>query len=304
MRRIVTWGRPILLIGAAILTVRCTLPEALQPAAWREARFTERVAKVLADTLPAFDVTVQAPLVLTVAPRPDEAGGRRVQARLAGLWQECERIEAPCDPPIRHYAARIAEFAQLGPEPPQRPDLRVVVRPSAYLDDYRSAVGPDPEAEIVAAPLAGDLWVVCVADRQGTLQVLGAGDLKRLGLTRDEAIRLGRRNVDASLKPLSAVTHLLPDNSFGTIEGGVYESSRFLFHEQWAHVAERLRGPLIIAVPASGMVLYGRASRQVGIAAMRRFAMDATEAAERPISTTVFKWTRRGWQPVPLPAGS
>jgi hypothetical protein len=299
MRRIVTWGRPILLIGAAILTARCTLPEALQPAAWLEERFTTRVAKVLVDTLPAFDVTVQEPLVLAVAPRADAAGGRRVQARLASLWEGCKRAEAACDQSIRHYAASIAEFAQLGPQSPQRSDLRVVVRPSAYLDEYRMVVGMDPEAEIVAAPLAGDLWVVCVVDRPGALQVLGAGDLRRLGLTKDEAIRLGRRNVDSSLRPLSAVTHLLPDNSFGTIEGGVYESSRLLFHEQWADVAQRLRGPLIVAVPASGMVLYGRASRQVGIAAMQRFAADATEEAKRPISTTVFKWTRRGWQPVP-----
>jgi uncharacterized protein YtpQ (UPF0354 family) len=148
---------------------------------------------------------------------------------------------------------------------------------------------------------AGDLWLVCVADLPSSVRVLNRGDLEKLGLSKDEAIALGRQNVSASLRPLNAVTQPLPPQGFGYIEDNEYESSRILLHGEWAELAATMKGDLIVAVPGDRLTVYGDSGRPQAVPAMAAFARYALDRMQRPISATLFRWTPSGWEPVTNP---
>ena len=73
-------------------------------------------------------------------------------------------------------------------------------------------------------------------------------------------------------------------------------SSRLIFHEDWAPIAEKLEGRLIVAVPASDTIVFGKEEDAAALDAMAALAAEMTRKAERPISKSVFRWTPDGWQ--------
>jgi uncharacterized protein YtpQ (UPF0354 family) len=74
-----------------------------------------------------------------------------------------------------------------------------------------------------------------------------------------------------------------------------YQSSRILFHEDWSSVATQYGGHLIVAVPASDVVIFGRESDPVAVKAVANLARKMFDDAQHPVSTKVFRWTATGW---------
>ncbi len=241
-------------------------------------------------------VTVKEPLTLELA--AGKGGGHAV-ASLDRIWRFCAANRARCPNAVQGYVANTSSALEESVLPIDRTKFLPVVRPSAYIAQLDQDVAANPAAQPVARPLAGDLSLAIVRDEPRKLRFLNARDLEDLALTPDGVMALAMRNITAALRPMDAVAHDAPGQAFFYIEGDDYESSRILLHEEWAQVAKRMGGELLLAVPGSRLVIYGDARRPGMPQAMASFVRDAVKRSERPISATLFKWTPEGWEPLP-----
>jgi uncharacterized protein YtpQ (UPF0354 family) len=153
------------------------------------------------------------------------------------------------------------------------------------------------KSDLVTGPLVGDFSWILVADMPQATRVINSEDLAKLGLTRDQALDLGRRNVLADLRPLSAVVQALPADGIGTIQGSFYESSRLCLHETWKELAAKMTGPLLVGAPGPDIVLYADGGRPHSLDALTTLVRYTAEHSQKPLSTQVFKWTEGGWIP-------
>lgn len=260
-----------------------------------QAGFTAHVAKLLRAAMPDASVSVKSPLIVVTASASEPDGS---QVNLDRVWAYCVSERASCAPTVTRFVTNVAASLRDKNQPIERSMIRLVVRSASYLEEIRQATAATPEAALVATRFAGDLWLACVADLPRSTKFLSAGDLSKLGLSEDAAIALGKQNLASLLRPMAEIIRDAPAKAFGYLEGGEYESSRVLLHDDWAPLAQALNGQLVVTVPESRLVLYGDAARPNALEAMTVLARRIMIQAERPISPTLLKWTPTGWTTV------
>lgn len=239
-------------------------------------------------------VKIVGPLTLIIEAPPAQG---ETQINLDRVWRRCASEPAACEATVEAFVAEMSDRARTDAAPADASALRVVVRTSDQLTAARGDVLGDPATEIVAAPLAGDLWLVCVIDTPRSAAWLNTSDLARLGLSEKEAFALAKRNLAAALPPLRSVLRSIAGDSFGYLNADAYyESSRLLLHEDWAPLARQLSDRLIVAVPQSGLVIYGDTGRPQTAKVMRVVAERAAAEAQLPISPVLLEWTSDGWR--------
>ncbi len=257
---------------------------------------TDYFAKALTKALPEFEITISGPLTLDAT--PPEHPERRQQVRLNRIYDFCLRNPAGCERAATEFITNSSGMVREADAPLEPSMVRAVVRPVGYVEEARKYRPDDPKAQPIAVPLAGDLWVLYMADTPHAARLLRVRDAERAGLSTDTVIELGRRNIAAALRPLSDVAREPPSSGIGTIAGDYYESSRLSLHDDWSGIAARMSGGLIVAVPSNDLVLYADAGQPNAVAAMATLAREMVRKSPRPISPTVFKWTKEGWEPV------
>jgi hypothetical protein len=283
----------IFLLGFVIASAGPAAAGAADAGAADADALTTRAAETLAKALPAAKVTVKGPLQLGLTMQ-----SRSFTVRLDNPFDYCGRDPPNCDRALQAYLANLAATLKEAAEPLEKSAIRVVVRSTGYVEDAHRQAAGKPGALIIARPLAGDLWVLPVVDRPHGVKPLSAADLAGLGLSEDAAIALGKRNLASAIPPVSSVMHDLGPNAVGTISGNFYDSSRVVLHDQWAPLAKKLGGRLIVAVPATDVLVYGEAKDPAALDALATFAREAAKRSQRPISTTVLKWVPGGWEVV------
>lgn len=259
-----------------------------------ETGFTAYVAQALSQALPEGRVSVERPLALTVSLPPNPGA---FSLALENVWRYCARSAQGCTDAVGTFVANSAATLRDAVAPIDKATLRAVIRSKTYLDDLRRRPELNGSAP-VAQPLAGDLWMLCVVDRKAGVKILTTGDLALLKLSEAEALKLATRNVSGALPPLKSVLHDVPSSGIGYIAGDFYASSRMLLHDDWADLARKLHGKLVVAVPAPDLLVYGEGKDRATLDAISAFARDAASKTERPISMSLFKWVVGGWEPV------
>jgi hypothetical protein len=254
--------------------------------------FAREVAKVYERAGLAAEVVGR--LELEVA-SPD---GGVAKAFLDTVYRACVRDRAQCATLVeRQVEATAANLAYVS-TPPKLSDLRVTVRPQAYVDQLEAASGADP---VIAEPLAGELWVIGAIDQPKSIRTLSKRDLESLKLTADAAIEAGRRNLDAAARARIAEAIQAGGGAVGMFKGDDYTSSLIASPELWEPLADACGGELWVAVPASDVVLFADA-RKPELQTQIRAAARATAAlAKRPISADVYEWTPAGWNKIGAP---
>jgi uncharacterized protein YtpQ (UPF0354 family) len=255
--------------------------------------FTSYAAAAFSEALPDNKVTIKGPLLLEIGPEP-----HRIAMSLGNAHDFCLRDPQNCDRATREFVANSVAAMKETSADPRKEDIRVVVRGAAYVQQVLGLAAVKADLKPLARPIAGDIWLLGVIDRQHAIAVLNNAQLAKLGLSEDEAIALGKQNVMAALRPFSSVTGDVPAKGVGVIQGDFYESSRLLFHDDWAALANKLGGQLVIAVPAPDLVIYGKGSDRIALDAISAFVNEAAKKAQRPISATLFRWVPEGWQPI------
>ncbi len=279
----------------ALVACACLFATALQA---REAaipkdadKFTRFMAGRFTDALPGAKVTITAPLRLEVI-MPNGPHG----VFLDNIWSACERDRRRCRATVDEFLVNMPGVMKEGAEPVRTADVRVIVRTIAYVTEMQRVADGKPERAGVARLVVGDLWMVCVADSPHGIRVLQHADLTKLGLSDEEAIALGLKNVAATLPPLESDTHVLKPYGLKFAAGDFYESSRMLLHDSWAEMSKAMGGHLVVAVPNNDFLIYGNGGGNGDRVVLSTFARTVVEKAPKPISSSLFQWTPTGWE--------
>jgi hypothetical protein len=248
-----------------------------------------RVAKDFRQALPAgYDVAILDPLTITFGLH----GKPPFKVNLDNIKRVCLSEPDRCDAVLADFTAKTVQFVKIPAALPSKSQLRAVVRAADYVDDMRRAMKGE---ELISAPLFGDLVELCYFDMPTAMSVATTSTVKSLGLTPDEALALCKRNVESTFPKLRSLIKIPAGHPLGMLTGDDYQSSRILFHDDWSPVAAQFGGHLIVAVPASDVVVFGRETDPIAVKAVVNLAQKIFHEAQRPISTEVFRWTATGW---------
>lgn len=282
---------PILLVIACIAVTSAHAREAALPK--DPDKFTDFMADRFSEANPGAKIKVTGPLRLDLAL---PSGGHTIY--LDNIWRTCERDRRHCRQSVSEFVTNMTGSVKEASAEIKAADVRAVVRTADYAGQARQAAQGKPERAPIVRPVAGDLWMVCVADSPHGIRVLQHADLTKLGLTEDQTIALALKNTAAALRPLEADTHVLKQYGFKIAAGDFYESSRILLHDQWADMSKAMGGHLVIAVPTNDFLIYGNGTARDDRLAVALFAQMVVGKAPKPISSTAFEWTPSGWDVV------
>jgi hypothetical protein len=278
-------------IAAAIAAVASTASARAETLPSSEPVFTAAMAQRFGTVFRDTPVSTKGPLTLMVG-----KGAEGLQINLDNVWSLCRREPQECEAAANDFVSKTAAFVNEMRSPVEKAALRVVVRGGQYVDSLRKMGVDHPEAAIIVRPVAGDLWLICVADGAHGVKPLNKTDVAKLGLNEDQAVALATQNTRAALTPLADKIHDLPADGLGYIAGDFYDSSRLLLHDDWADLSRKMNGHLIVAVQGNDTLVYGDGSTPIKLDALTSFVAYAAGHAQRPISTTVLHWTRAGWE--------
>jgi hypothetical protein len=257
-----------------------------------EAGFTAYVAQRLRKAVGDAPVSVREPLTLSVGP---------LQANLDRVFRFCRSGAEGCAAEVDRYvavvAATLAERSTSAPRV-EKASLRVVLREAGAVKVAQGTFGPGSPA-LQRRPFAGSLVELVVVDTPQTVRYVDERALAELKITRDELFALARGNTGAGLRPLGEVARPVQHGQLGTITGSVYEVSRIALHDEWAPLARAQGGTLLVALPATDLVLYASERTPLAVDALRTIARQILGDASHPLSDMVLEWTPEGWVVVP-----
>jgi uncharacterized protein YtpQ (UPF0354 family) len=253
-----------------------------------EAAFTEYVAAQLQRTIRGATVKVKGPLTLELG---------ELQANLDRIFIFCNRNTAGCANEIASYVKGVAEVYRDRTAPPSKVAVRIIVRTKTYLAATQATM-PKDGAKLQPRPLAGDLVMLPALDTPRTIKMLDEKDNAALGLSADEVFQLGFDNLRKQLKPLMSIAKVAGAGQIGELSGDTYHSSRLALFESWSPLAKVHGGKLIVAVPASDMLLYVGDDSPKAIEALRLLVKNATTRAPAPLSSELLRWTPQRWEVV------
>lgn len=250
----------------------------------------ERVQRELSD----YRIAQIARLTLEGKRADGETTG---QLSLDRIYAFCQRSARNCSFGLDQYARGISEAIKERDRPIGKEMVRIAVRTNDYIERLKKQIGTG-SAALYSRPIAAGLSAVAVLDYTRSVRFAGEKDLTKLGLTDSTIFAIGEENLKTSSRPLAQVTPTPGPNSFGSITGEDYASSRILFHSDWQDLAERLNGNLIVMLPAPDILLYGDGSTPVAVEALRTFGLEQAKRSLHPLSTVILRWTPTGWQEV------
>lgn len=256
------------------------------PAPTDEAGFTEFGLTVLrAELGDAVPLKVKGPLSLQL----DD-----LQVNLDRVYTFCRANAEDCDGAMAAFSKKVAAFLKERNAPVDPKSVLLAVRGSAYLKNAQAALGSEAPA-LEMRPLVPGLVVVAMLDTPSTARPLNAKDTARLKLTGDQLFTLAAKNLQASLESLDSKAKPVGAGQVGTLAGGYYESGRVALISDWAGLAAAQGGTLLIAVPATDVILYISESSPSAIDALGVLAKSVAAKSQTPLSPAVFKWSAEGW---------
>lgn len=251
-----------------------------------QAGFTEFVAgQFRQQPLGGETVAVKGPLTLSIG---------TMQANLDRIYGYCRTNPDDCQAEVDRFARGVAQVIASRNAPPAKEAVRLVVRTEEYVRQYDAAAG----RKIQTWPLAGGFVVMPVLDTPRAMRSLTSDDFKRLDLNAGQVFQLGLDNLKSTLAPLMPQAPVARPGEIGRVAGDAYDSSRLIMHDSWAPLAEAQGGVLIVAAPAKDAVFYVGEDTPKAIDALRGLAKQVMKTVPNPLSPTLLRWTKTGWEPV------
>ena len=228
----------------------------------------------------------------------DKADGvNLVQANLDRVFAVCQASPDICDSTTGNYVNALSQVLEDITRPLDTSMLRLTVRPLDVLAGAQSSL-PSGAPRLVQRPFIGGLGMAVVVDMPSSMRMFSVDDAEALDVSEADAIEVARKNLRDNLKPLADYEWPTAPKSLGLMSESQYESSRLLLHDDWAPVAEALGGNLVVAIPASDALVYGRGDSNEALDALRTLVDEVTRSAERPISKSLFRWSSERWEVV------
>jgi hypothetical protein len=262
-----------------------------------DSTIVERVAERIRAALPGYDVKVVDPLTLSLH-KHSRSADEGMQINVDRIADFCSRTPDGCAGEILDFVGKIVPVIKAHDVGPAIGALRAVVRPAGYVDQLTEMMKTNTDHP-VSAPVAGDIVMLCYFDMPTAMRPARMSELPALGLSREQALEVCRHNSRAALPPLPTKPPGSSSNGTGEIgylKGDPYDSSYLLLHDDWAPMAGKLGGHLLVAVPDADLILFAEDTGPASSEALSATAKKAYGEAERPISSRVYRWTQSGWE--------
>lgn len=288
--------RIVRLLAWISLTLGASANSPAQPIPSEEAAFTRLIAERMQQELPDFRIKPSGRLTVE-SMRPT---GEVHQVYLDRVWALCNQDLLHCPDTVSWYISDSAEFARENARPFDKSMVSLVIQSESFVMRARQPIRVGtPAPVLLARPFAGGFWVVAMLNHTRLSRPIVVEDFKKLGLDEDGVFDLGRRNLQAKLRPLREVVQSLPAaDSFGRLAESNYEYGRLILHSEWAPIAEKLNQRLLVMVLASNLVIYGDGSNQQAVDAMLAFALERVMRTQQMQLPPTFRWTAAGWEAV------
>jgi hypothetical protein len=249
-----------------------------------EPGFTKFVAERLRKAVDAA-VQIKGPLTLS-------AGD--VQANLDRIHAFCKKNPAGCAKEVDTYVHAVAEYHREGGSALTKSAVRVVVRPTQYLQQAKAS----GLTALPARPLVEGLVVLSVLDMPRAIRSVTDKDGAALGLTASQMHDLGVANLRKTLKPLMEVAKPAGSKQIGSLTGDFFHPSRIVLADSWAPLVKAQGGVLIVAAPATDVVLYIGEDHPIAVGTLRALVRNVMSRAPNPLSDILLRWTPKGWNVV------
>ena len=214
-------------------------------------------------------------------------------------YRSCQNTPSLCNGAIDQYVTTVKELARTRHEVGTTTQLRLTLRSSSFVDQVRQQTGSEGPARLYARAVLPGLLMVPVLDFQNSLRFVGAGDLRKLGMSEDRLFETARGNLQNILLPLSAIARRPASAPFGVIDGEDFAASRVLLHADWSDLAAQYHQQLAVMLPTPNFVLYGDAANPLQLAVMWREGQKIYQHSARPLSLDLLRWTPTGWERMP-----
>jgi len=141
----------------------------------------------------------------------------------------------------------------------------------------------------------GDLHLRYSFDDPKFVSSVSAGDLKRLGLKRDQLLALAVENF-RRLYPGMKIEYPVPQIALVT-EAGNLEPCLMLDAAFWEKEGKRRGSGIVAAAPARDVLMFADRSVRGNVDMLKKLAVDVHAAAEKEaLSKTVFLWNYGRWE--------
>ena len=162
------------------------------------------------------------------------------------------------------------------------------------------AVGPaDFELSGENAPverhLVADLSVTYAFDLPGCFKIVARRDLARLGLDESQIHDLAMRNLDERMRRLEPDLIELENGVFLIRCGDDFEATLLLFDHVWEQAASKVRGDLVVSVPARDCIAFTDADNRAGLAWMRSETSRILEQGDHTLTRHFITRGTSGW---------
>lgn len=158
-----------------------------------------------------------------------------------------------------------------------------------------SGVSARPDQLPLMDYFVGDLHLRYSFDDPKFVSSVSAGDLKRLGLKREQLLALSVANF-RRLYSNRKIEHPVPEIALVT-EAGTLEPSLMLDSEFWEKESQRRGSPIIATAPARDVLMFSDRSRRGNIDLLKGLAVDIyAGAGQGALSRTVFLWNYGRWE--------
>lgn len=157
------------------------------------------------------------------------------------------------------------------------PEIRQsILNQGASLDDW-----DDPAHE----PLNSELMIVYAEDSETRMRFVSDEELDELGLRAAERRALAVGNLKALLPPLEAHGG---DGIYLLSVGGDYETSLLLFDSFWESGQLEVKGEIVTAVPARGLLVVTGSQDPEGLQSMKEIVAEASQVEAYPLTDRLF----------------
>jgi uncharacterized protein YtpQ (UPF0354 family) len=169
-----------------------------------------------------------------------------------------------------------------------------LLRDREYIESFPA----DVRAETLVDPLVGDLVVFYAVDLGQSVRGAKTQDLADTGVSRDGLPGVALKNLEA-LSPFDPTGLCKSGAIFVQASGNYLESSHLLAQGAWSKLAAR-EPSIVAAAPAADTLVVACGADRAELSEMARTVDKLWQAAKRPVSRTLLKWSARGWTPLSL----
>lgn len=255
-----------------------------------ERAFTKAYAERLQKALPRAEVTVKADLEV----RWTQPGGAEHTSFLDNAWREYASDPSALETVMERMVGAAQEIAASADHVVDPRRVVPVVRDRGWLEESRRALRASGAKDVsrvaeVHEDYNGALTIFYAEDRERGIAYLTAEELARAGLKRSELRALAVRNLKGLL---SAIELQGGDGLYMITAGGDYEASLILVDDLWTgeSIAPKVKGEIVIAVPARDLVLVTGSKDPAGLKKVRELARKVLKEGTYTLTDRLFVW--------------